>query len=575
MKKIGTLLLGLLLGANAIAQTCTVDPSFTEIGAHPSVLEIGTVGTTYEQDVTVIFPSDTIGYPIVQAIITNVNLPAGLSWDCNTSDCTYNPSVNPAGCFRIYGTPESMGTFNISIEVDLSIELFGGMINTYTTTLEISAASNGLTNEGFNTSSGAGCAPLTVSFTNNNPGMDGYQWSFGNGHNHWGETPENVVYEEPGEYLVNYTAYGNADTTYTYVLNSINLTYVEQSLWYVWLFDMNPKFYIEIFESGQTNYVYRSSNPADSPNGHAPKAFNGINLPIDPTKTYTVKVWEYDLADADDACGTHVIAAPFTNDSSAIANTSTINWTITTTQHLPSPDMQVVDTIRVYGPIAVPEVEYTNGQLVAIAADAVTYQWKKDGVSIENATESTYTPTESGYYTVVVANAGGCEEVAIEVLVSICLNDYTPSLEFAENTTLEYTNPVAGHSVQWLVNNVVVEGAEGTTMPITQSGAYTIIVSDQYGCSYTSEAYNAFLSVNELAANSVIAFPNPTTGKLNISAQSTIKTIDVLDATGRVVIANTANDNTTAIDLSTLPNGYYIVKIQTVDGFINKNVVKH
>ena len=574
MKKIGILLLGLLTSATMFAQTCTVSPNATAVGVYPAVLDLGTVGTAYEQDVTIIFPADTIGYPITQAIITGVDLPAGLSWDCNTTDCTYNPSVNPAGCFRVYGTPESMGTFNISVTVDLGIAMFSGMINTYTTTIEVQGAANGLSNAGFNTSTGAGCAPLNVSFINNNPGMDGYQWSFGNGHSHWGENPENVVFEEPGEYVVSYTAYGNADTNYTYRLNSINLTDVLQSLWYVALFDMTPKFYIEIYESGIPNYVYRSHSPSSAPSGHVPQSYNGINLALNPAKTYTVKVWEYDALDADDACGEHVIVFPFASGHSQNPATSTINWNITATPIYPQSDMVVTDTIRVYGPIAVPEIGYSNGELTAVSADAVTYQWYRNGIEVANATSASYVPTESGYYTVVVANEGGCSEVSIEVLVAICLTDYTPQLVFGNNTTLELTNPLSGLTAQWAVNGVIVEGGTGNTMPIGQSGAYTVVLSDEYGCSYSSEAYNAYLSVNELASSSVITFPNPTTGKLNISAQSTIQTIDVLDATGRVVIASTASNSNAVVDLSDLPNGYYIVKIQTVDGFINKNIVK-
>ncbi len=575
MRIIGTLILGLFLSASAIAQVCTPDPNATTIGASPATMEVGTVGTTYEQFLTVVFPTDTLGYPLVSAVIDDVSLPEGLNWECGTPDCQYNPSVNAQACIRIFGTPASLGTFTVVINSTLGIQGLNGFANQASTILEIAAAQNGLSNEGFSTSTGTGCAPLNVSFLNNNPGMDGYQWNFGNGHSHWGENPENVTYEEPGEYIVSYTAYGNADTTYTYTLNTINLTYVEQSLWYMALFDMNPKFYITIYEEGRSGFVYQSTSPANTPNGRAPREYNNINLNLDPTKTYRVEVYEYDQADADDNCGAHTISFPFVNGSSVIPSTSTINWNITATPHMPTSDMIIRDTIRVYGATLVPEITYENGTLSAITEETVTYQWILDGVAIEGATETTYTPTTSGYYTVVVANQGGCTETSIEVLVAICLTDYTPVITVSDLNTLEIENALANHSIHWYVNNNEITGTQNSVMPITSSGAYSVILTDIYGCSYSSTVQNAFLSVNDLDIANANAYPNPTTGKLTITAQNTILSIEIVDAAGRSVMNTIENTTSTDINISNLPNGYYIVKIQTENGLINKNIVKN
>ena len=575
MKKLGTIIIGLLTGANIFAQTCTVNPDATTVGAYPSVLEIGTVGVAYEQDVTIIFPTDSLGYPVVAATINNVSLPAGLSWECSTPDCFYTPNTNAAGCFRISGTPTDMGIFPIVINATLDLSVLPGLPNQYQTSLEITGAATGLSNEGFNSSTGIGCAPLSVSFLNNNPGMDGYQWNFGNGHSHWGENPENVVFEEPGEYVVSYTAYGNADTTYTYVLNSINLTSVEQSLWYTAVFDMNPKFYVTIYEAGVASHIYQSSTPSSAPTGQAPKTFNNINLTLDPTKSYTVEIYEYDALNADDDCGSHYITFPFENGTSVNPAMSTISWNITATAHMPTADMHVTDTIHVHGAVTVPDVDYSNGELIATSSDDVTFQWYLNGTAINDATTLSYTPTLSGYYTVVVANAGGCSETSIEVLATSCLPDYSPEIVFVTTGGLELENALADHTIDWYFNGSIVTGANTTVMPVTATGAYSVTLTDAFGCTYTSAAYNASLSATELAFGSVTAFPNPTTGKLTINTEAVITAVDVLDASGRIVQTTAANATTTSVDLTTLPNGYYMVKIQTVQGVITKNVVKH
>jgi hypothetical protein len=63
------------------------------------------------------------------------------------------------------------------------------------------------------------------------------------------------------------------------------------------------------------------------------------------------------------------------------------------------------------------DLSYTNG---VIKADAtISGQWYFDGVAIPGAIGWTYTPLESGYYSLVVTSPNGCTGAAgIDVLVS-------------------------------------------------------------------------------------------------------------------------------------------------------------
>lgn len=77
---------------------------------------------------------------------------------------------------------------------------------------------------------------------------------------------------------------------------------------------------------------------------------------------------------------------------------------------------------------------------------------------------------------------------------------------------------------------------------------------------------NECVGLNEIlrAGNGVEVYPNPTSGEFTIElSNSSAKTIEVLDLTGRVVYSNTAASEKVKVNLSTLANGIYYVKIQT------------
>lgn len=73
---------------------------------------------------------------------------------------------------------------------------------------------------------------------------------------------------------------------------------------------------------------------------------------------------------------------------------------------------------------------------------------------------------------------------------------------------------------------------------------------------------SVFLKVsNELAAKGLVAYPNPVQDMLNLSAKETINQVDIFNTLGQRVISVQPSNVTSAIDMSTLPNGTYIAKI--------------
>ncbi len=109
MKTLTTVFL-ILLSTLSYAQ-CTIDYSPTIPGTYPAVLPDGMVGTPYDEDLTILFPADSVGANYISFQINSVELPLGLTWECNNvvNNCEYNPQQDPFACIRIYGTPAESG----------------------------------------------------------------------------------------------------------------------------------------------------------------------------------------------------------------------------------------------------------------------------------------------------------------------------------------------------------------------------------------------------------------------------------------------------------------------------------
>lgn len=70
---------------------------------------------------------DGLNGTIQNFVVNNVTgLPAGLSYACNTSNCTFNGGST--GCAQISGTPTILGSYTVTIEVTGNINIGFGII---------------------------------------------------------------------------------------------------------------------------------------------------------------------------------------------------------------------------------------------------------------------------------------------------------------------------------------------------------------------------------------------------------------------------------------------------------------
>lgn len=138
------------------AQTCTPNSFIVSLnvpGVYPNpalqpTLTPGSVGNAYSETITILTIADTTidlspftgGFPVppvnvavAYQVINGVNgLPAGLSYNCFPSGCSI--PGDSSGCVGIVGTPTQGGTYTVSLDTEIginvpsSIPLIGGTV---------------------------------------------------------------------------------------------------------------------------------------------------------------------------------------------------------------------------------------------------------------------------------------------------------------------------------------------------------------------------------------------------------------------------------------------------------------
>ena len=221
MKKNLILLCIALLGGaiNAAAQTacpgCTVNlPPLPADTIYATPVPNGQQGVYYDQTVSFRLPKTTTplcnigtnpppcGLTIDKfKIISITGLPLGLDWTPNVANGTYIPATNPDGCIRLCGTPLQADTFQVNVFVEATVF---GTANNSSVPLQFVVNPSVSATAGFTMSNATGCAPVSVSFTNNVPsnGHSGYSynWAFGNGNLSIQETPPAQTYPAAGSF---------------------------------------------------------------------------------------------------------------------------------------------------------------------------------------------------------------------------------------------------------------------------------------------------------------------------------------------------------------------------------------
>jgi len=240
--------------------------------------------------------------------------------------------------------------------------------------------------------------------------------------------------------------------------------------------------------------------------------------------------------------------------------------------------------------------------LKSSTAQGNLYQWKKDGVKINGATNSSYTASSAGDYQVKVTN-GSCVMWSAPITVKIksglraSITPGGPTKFCTNGSVMLYGNTCSGYSYQWKKNGANINGATSATYLATSSGSYQLKVTQN-----SVSAWSSPLTVSEndckmddteeiiagtfsTEANSfqLNVYPNPNNGLFTIAIDRTENTyqkiqVALMNMLGQVVYNGEfeASDNSFKTDLeldNLLPSGIYSLQVAVEDRLENTTII--
>ncbi len=196
------------------------------------------------------------------------------------------------------------------------------------------------------------------------------------------------------------------------------------------------------------------------------------------------------------------------------------------------------------------------GQTQKIVAPAgfKTYAWSN------GAATDTIAVTQSGIYSVVVTDAGGCVSSSSDP-VTITVNPYPQAVITMDDNTL-MTSP--GDSYQWYSSGKMLPGETGQSLTFSflEYGNYAVDVTTN-GCTTRSQDFVYLITAAENALSAVNVYPNPVRDELTI--ETPVETSwQLVNSIGSVIdVPCTENSETKKLSLAGIPAGTYLLIIQS------------
>ncbi|MHA8065124.1 S8 family serine peptidase [Aquirufa sp. ROCK2-A2] len=205
--------------------------------------------------------------------------------------------------------------------------------------------------------------------------------------------------------------------------------------------------------------------------------------------------------------------------------------------------------------------------IVANSGDNPSYQWQLNGADIKGATNSTYTTSLSGKYSVKGSVSGGACPAISDTLDLKFSTPIPPFISYSQGIL----STSAGTNIQWLLGGSAIPNANSNKyIPVT-SGTYKVQLKDTNGCLATSDIINVNIlaTENENPFKQIVAFPNPVSQSIKIGLPDGLTAnmydVEVMDIEGKLVLTKQcvvdSIEKTMSLDVSKLSEGTYILRI--------------
>ena len=251
-----------------------------------------------------------------------------------------------------------------------------------------------------------------------------------------------------------------------------------------------------------------------------------------------------------------------------------------------------ISLIAVVTPTVSPTVSISSSSMVVCSGTMVTfnslisgggilpiYKWQVNGVDVGTGTLPTYTYTPSNLdvinCTIISHEACAVPTVTVSPNITMTVNPspvmFTlgTSGTYADSAVLSLSGSQIGITYNLLDGSSIYGSLAGTgsTLPFTvfSTGNYFITATSALGCSDSTNSISVTIidtstGIKNIDASSVMVYPNPAGDKLFVEGSQPFL-LQILDLTGRVLIERTCSATKSAVDISDLKSGLYLLKV--------------
>ena len=208
----------------------------------------------------------------------------------------------------------------------------------------------------------------------------------------------------------------------------------------------------------------------------------------------------------------------------------------------------------------------TDSAQICAPTGYASYLWNT------GATTTCITTKLAGNYYVTVTDNGNC--TATSNHLGIGVHPQPPvSISVNGDTLLAYNSL----TYQWFLNGAAIQGANTPLWIATQTGSYTVLISDANGCTALSlPVVITVTGIKDLVRETMSVYPNPNNdGNFNLSVSSGWlgATCQVFDAEGRLVYQSEIKDHNSEIGLN-VATGVYMLRVTAGSKTVTQKLIK-
>jgi uncharacterized repeat protein (TIGR01451 family) len=186
-----------------------------------------------------------------------------------------------------------------------------------------------------------------------------------------------------------------------------------------------------------------------------------------------------------------------------------------------------------------------------------SYEWFLDEEAVGTDSGVQLIFDEPGTYSIHhLANNPLCSAENVSTIVVHPL----PNTQIVQNGNV--LNVAEAASFQWFLNATIINGANTSSLTVTEDGTYSVLVENEFGCSAMSDDFMVTIDSVDEQEVSVMLYPNPAEEQVTLRSSIPLQHVRIFDSSGRVVLDQALNASTLVnLDIRELDAGNYHVQV--------------